>query len=103
MTTTTHVFPPTRGSTDPTMRIARTAGLLYLITFVSIPTLGLYKHVKDHVGTFILGSGSDTGVLWGALSELVVGMAGIGTAVVLYPVLKRQSQTAALGLVTTRI
>jgi hypothetical protein len=84
-------------------RTARIAGVLYLLTFVSIPTLGLYKPVKDQVGTFVLGAGTDTGVMWGALSEVVVGLAGIGTAVVLFPVLKRQSQTAALGIVAARL
>ncbi len=88
---------------DPMRRISLTAGVLYLITFVSIPTLALYKPVKDNVGTFILGAGSDSGVLWGALSEVIVGLAGIGTAVVLYPVAKRVSQTAALGFVTARV
>jgi hypothetical protein len=111
MTTDTHTArttaaarPPTsRRRMDPTRRISLAAGVLYLITFVSIPTLALYKPVKDHVGTFVLGAGSDTGVLWGALSEVIVGLAGIGTAVVLYPVVKRVSQTAALGLVTARV
>jgi hypothetical protein len=84
-------------------RTARVAGVLYLLTFVSIPTLALYKPVKDHVGTFVLGAGSDTGLMWGALSEVVVGLAGIGSAVVLFPVLKRQSETAALGIVTARL
>lgn len=111
MTTDTHTArttaaarPPTsRRRMDPTRRISLAAGVLYLITFVSIPTLALYKPVKDHVGTFVLGAGSDTGVLWGALSEVIVGLAGVGTAVVLYPVVKRVSQTAALGLVTARV
>jgi hypothetical protein len=88
---------------DPMRKTALAAGILYLITFVSVPSLALYKPVKDHVATFILGGGSDTGVLWAALSELVVGLAGIGTAVVLYPVAKRVSPTAALGFVTTRV
>lgn len=102
--TTATARPPTsRRRMDPTRRISLAAGVLYLITFVSIPTLALYKPVKDHVGTFVLGAGSDTGVLWGALSEVIVGLAGIGTAVVLYPVVKRVSQTAALGLVTARV
>jgi hypothetical protein len=83
-------------------RTSLAAGVLYLITFVSIPTLGLYNAVRDHTD-FILGTGSDTGVLWGALSEVVVGIAGISTAVVLFPVLKRQSETAALGLVAARL
>jgi hypothetical protein len=81
---------------------ARLAGVLYLITFVSIPTLGLYKPVKDHAD-FVLGVGSDTGVMWGALSEVIVGLAGTATAVVLFPVLKRQSESAALGVVTARV
>jgi hypothetical protein len=84
-------------------RTSLTAGILYLFTFVSIPTLTLYKPVKDSVGTFVLGAGSDTGVMWAALSEIVVGLAGIGTAVVLFPVLKRQSETAALGVVAARL
>lgn len=103
MSLTTRVFPSTR-LPDPTMRrTARIAGALYLITFVSMPTLALYKPVQDHVGTFVLGAGSDTGVLVGAFSEVIVGMAGIGAAVVLFPVLRRQSETAALGLVTARV
>src|SRR5690242_15052692 len=95
--------PASRARMDPMRRTSLAAGILYLITFVSMPTLALYKPVKDHVGTFILGAGSDTGVLWGAFSEIVVGLAGIGTAVVLYPVTRRVSRTAALGLVTTRV
>jgi Domain of unknown function (DUF4386) len=91
-----------RATTDPMRRTARTAGVLYLITFVSIPTLALYGPVKDQAD-FVLGVGSDTGLMWGALSEIVVGLAGIGTAVVLFPVLKRQSEAAALGLVTARV
>jgi len=88
---------------DPMRRTALPAGILFLVTFVSIPTLVLYQPVKNAVGGFVLGAGSDTGVLWGAFSEVVVGLAGIATAVVLYPVLKRVSQTAALGLVTARL
>ncbi len=77
------------------------AGVLYLITFVSIPTLALYGPV--HEADFMLGSGSDTGVFFGGILELIVALAGIGTAVVLYPVVKRQSQGRALGLVGSRV
>ena len=69
---------------------------------MSIPTLALYQPVRDSAD-FVLGVGSDTGVLWGAFSEVVVALAGIGTAVVLFPVVKRQSETAALGFVATRV
>jgi len=70
---------------------------------VSIPTLALYKPVKDQLGDFVLGAGSETGVMWAGLSEVVVGLAGIGTAIVLFPVLKRQSETPALGFLAARI
>jgi hypothetical protein len=52
---------------------------------------------------FVLGAGSDTGVLLGAFSEVIVALAGIGTAVVLFPVAKRVSETAALGFVASRV
>jgi hypothetical protein len=52
---------------------------------------------------FVLGAGGGSGVRWGALSEVVVALAGIGTAVVLYRVARRQSETAALGFVTARV
>jgi hypothetical protein len=76
--------------------------VLYVVTFVSIPTLWLYKPVKDHA-VFVLGAGSTSSVMAGALSEVIVGLAGTATAVVLFPVLKRQSETAALGVVTARV
>ena len=88
--------------TDTMRTRARTAGILYLITFVSMPTLAVYQPVRQQAD-FILGAGSDTGVLWGALSEVIVAIAGVGTAVVLFPVAKRQSETAALGFVTSRV
>ena len=93
---------PVRSTPDPMRRTARRAGVLYLLTFVSMPTLMVFEPVRDGAG-FVLGGGSDTGVLWGAFSEVVVALAGIGTAVVLYPVAKRVSETAALGFVTSRV
>src|SRR5688500_8175266 len=91
-----------RASPDPMRRTARAAGILYLLTFVSIPTLALYNPVRDNAD-FVLGAGSDAGVRVAALSEVVVALAGIGTAVVLFRVAKRQSETAALGFVTARV
>ncbi len=77
------------------------AGLLYLLTFVSIPTLALYTEVKG--ANYIMGTGPDTATIIGAVLEIMVALAGISTAVVLYPVLKKQHETAALGLVAARI
>jgi len=52
---------------------------------------------------YVLSSGPDTGVIWGGMLEVVVALAGIGTAVVLYLVVKRQNQALALGIVGSRI
>jgi hypothetical protein len=78
------------------------AGIFYLITFISIPTLALYGPVKNH-RDWILSSGSHTGVLVGGLLEVIVALAGIGTAVTLYPVVKRQNEGVALGFVAARV
>lgn len=78
-----------------------TAGILYLLTFVSIPAFTLYGPI--HEPDFILGADSDTNVIIGNILELVVALAGIGTAVVLYPVLKKQNEAMSLALVSARI
>ena len=89
---------------DSARKTALVAGIFYVITFVSIPTLApplaLYSSVtgKD----FIVSSGADTGALWGAFLEVIVALAGIGTAVTLYPVVKRQNEGMALGFVAVR-
>jgi hypothetical protein len=87
---------------DPMRKTALAAGLLYLATFVfSIPALGLYDDVLNNAD-FVLGAGNDNGVLWGALIETITGLAGIATAVVLYPVIRRYGRTGALGFVASR-
>jgi Domain of unknown function (DUF4386) len=102
MITTVHTPAEAPPAPDSMRRTSLAAGILYLITFVSIPTLFLYSPVRDNAD-FVLGAGSDTGVLWGAFSEVVVALAGIGTAVVLFRVAKRQSETAALGFIASRV
>src|SRR3954470_2321192 len=93
----------TRG--DPMTALRKTAlvaGIFYLITFVSIPTLALYGNLKTDQG-FITSAGSSTAVLWGCFLEVIVALAGIGTAVTLFPVVKRQNEGMALGFVATRV
>jgi hypothetical protein len=77
------------------------AGLFYLLTFVSIPTLALYRSVR--APGFVTGAGSDTPVFVGVLLEMVVALAGIGTAVALYPIVKRQGESRAVGFVASRV
>jgi hypothetical protein len=75
--------------------------VLYLLTFVSIPTLALYAPVHDP--NYIAGPGPDTGVLIGGILELIVALASVGTAVALFPVIKRQNEGVALGFVGSRV
>src|SRR6185437_8353087 len=76
-------------------RIALIAGVLFVITFVtSIPALLLYDPVLNDVG-YITGAGADTRVLLGAFLELLLIDANVGSAVVLFPILKRQNEPLA--------
>ena len=96
-----NTYPTPRAPMPAHRRISLTAGVLYILTFVSVPTLAIYAPVKT-VG-YILGTGPDTSAIIGALLEIVVALSGIATAVVLFPMLKKQSETLALGLVSARI
>src|SRR5918911_1033082 len=102
MTTITPQTPaPTRVRMDSLRKTSLAAGVLYLLTFVSIPTLFLYVAVHDP--KYILGPGPDNAVRLGGFLEAIVALAGVGTAVALYPVLRRQNQAMALGLVGSRV
>ena len=100
MTTAAGATATTRVPMSSTRKTALVAGVLYLLTFVSIPTLFLYDAVKSP--NYILGAGPDTPVIVGGILEMIVALAGIGTAVVLFPVLKRQNEGVALGFVGSR-
>ena len=83
---------------------ARWFGVLYLITFVtSIPALLLYEPVLRHPVAYIAGAGHDKQVLLGALLELLLIIANIGTAVVIVPIVRRLNEELAIGYVTARL
>jgi hypothetical protein len=86
---------------SPLRKTSLVAGVLYLLTFVSIPTITLYSSI--HNPNYIIGSGPDTAAIIGGILEIIVGLTSIGTAVALYPVLKKQNEGLALGLVASRI
>lgn len=97
-------MPTTESAAHPNgtdRNAALLAGVLYLITFVSIPALLLVGPALD--GQYVLSAGSDNRVLLGGVLETVTALACIGTAVALYPVLRRQNETLALGFVTARV
>ena len=83
-------------------KTAFVAGLLYLITYLAIPTVVLYGPALDDPN-FIASAGNSPGILWAAVLELVVAFAIVGTGVALFPVLKRQNEGVALGFVTARL
>jgi hypothetical protein len=90
-----------QGNVSSLRKTSLIAGVLYLLTFVSIPTLALYEEVKS--ANFLIGTGTNTSAIIGGMLEIIVALAGIATAVVLFPVLKKQNETMALGLVAARI
>jgi hypothetical protein len=103
MTTDVRTNTGNRVRMDPMRKAAFFGGGLYLITFLaSIPALALKSPVLDHVD-FILGHGSTTSVMWAGVLDLVTGLAGIGTAVALYPVTRRFGQSAAIGFLASRV
>jgi hypothetical protein len=77
------------------------AGILYLLTFISIPTLSLYREI--HQPNFIISSAQSSDVVLGGILELLMALACIGTALAFYPVLKKQNEMLALGFVAARI
>jgi hypothetical protein len=88
---------------DP-QTIARVTGVLFLITFAtSIPALYLFQPVLDDPAGYIAGAGSDNRIFLGALLELLLIVANVGSAVVLFPIARLQNEIAALGYVTARL
>lgn len=92
-TTTTVVSP---------RKIAIAAGVLYLITHVtSVGAVILYGSILNNT-SYIIGSGPDTQVMIGAFFEIILAFANIGTAVALFPIVKRYNEGVALGYVGLR-
>jgi hypothetical protein len=84
--------------------LARVTGVLFLVTFVtSIPALYLFQPVLDDPAGYIAGAGADSRIYLGALLELLLIVANVGTAVALFPVLRRQSELFSVGYLTARL
>jgi hypothetical protein len=85
-------------------RIAHIFGALYLITFAtSIPALWLYQPVLDDPAGYVSGDGDSNRIILGAFLELLLIISNIGTAVVVYPLLKRANEICAISYVAARI
>jgi len=86
--------------------IGRVFGWFFLATFVfSIPAFFVGYHNMLNNPTWITGSGGDpsTGISFGAASEVLLIVFNVATAVVAYPVLKRESDMGAVGYVAARL
>jgi hypothetical protein len=97
--------PSTKGVQVNPQKIARVTGVLFLITYITSipPVLFLYGPLLDDPRYILGGAAADYGASLGALLELILIIANIGTAVVLYPVVKRVNEILALGYVTARV
>jgi len=103
-TTTTAHQPALRHRTDPLRRAALLAGVFFVITYLTSIAAKFYFYAPlSAQDNYVLGAGPDDLLRWGALNEVVLVAANIATAVVLFPVLKRQSEVLALGFVTARV
>ena len=84
--------------------LARLAGALFVITFVTaIPAALLYDSILNDTDFIVGGAGANGPVFLGAVLELLLIVANIGTALALFPVVKRQNEGIALGYVTARV
>lgn len=103
--------PAERATTRPVARtganpqfLARLTGVLFLITYATSipPAASLYIPALSDPA-FILGGGLDVGVTWGAFLEVLLIIANIGTAVALYPVLRRRHEVLSVSYITARL
>jgi hypothetical protein len=89
---------------DDDQRHARIFGVLFIITFItSIGALALFQPVLDDPVGYITGDGKDSQIYLGAFLELLLIISNVGTAVVLYPIARRQNEALAMGYVAARI
>jgi Domain of unknown function (DUF4386) len=87
-----------------TRRTAIVAGVFFLITEVTaIAGVLLYGSVLGSPDYLISPTVDDTGVRAGAFLEVLLAIAVVGTAVTLYPIVKRQNEGMALGHVAGRL
>jgi hypothetical protein len=84
---------------------ARIFGVLFIVTFLtSIPAALIFQsEITDDPAGYLAGSGSDALIYVAVLLEFFLIISNIGTAVVLYPIARRQSKVLAISYVAARI
>jgi hypothetical protein len=94
----------TNGKMNSARKIALVTGVFFIITIIPAPIAAfiLYAPVLNDPD-YIVGAGADTIVRLGAFLEVLIAIAIIGTAVTLFPIVKRQNEGFALGYVAARV
>ena len=103
MTTTTRPRTTPHVPMSAHRQTALVVGVLFLITYATSMIAKFYSYPPLFDGGYIVDGDADTRVLWGAFLEMILIIANVGTAVALYPILKRQQAALALGFVTARV
>ncbi len=85
-------------------KLALATGIFFVITIIaSIPAAFIFYAPVLNNSDYIIGAGADTRVVWGAFLEVITALACIGTAVALFPIVKKQNEAVALGYVAVRV
>jgi Domain of unknown function (DUF4386) len=85
-------------------KLALATGIFFVITIIaSIPAAFVFYAPVLNNPDYILGAGADNRVFWGAFLEMITALACIGTAVALFPIVKKQNEAVALGYVAVRV
>jgi hypothetical protein len=89
---------------NSTRRIAVVAGVFFIVAAVAaIIGLALEGPVLNDPRYIVAGTGDDTRVILGAFFEVILAISVVGTAVTLFPIVKRQREGIALGYVAGRV
>jgi hypothetical protein len=94
---------PRTGTSDQLRRTATIVGWLFIVTYVTSIAAKVALYPPLFEGNYVTGPGEDTRVLWGALSEAILIISGIGSATALYAVIKRQHPNLAISFVAARV
>jgi len=85
-------------------RTAIVAGVFFIIAAAAaIIGLILYNPILHDTNYIVKGADNEAQIKWGAFFEIITAFAVIGTAVTLFPVLKKYNETMAIGTVAFRL
>lgn len=82
---------------------ARIIGVLYIVaTVAAIIGLILYNPILNDPDYLVSGAKNENQIILGAIFELILACSAIGTAIMLYPYIRKQNESIARGYVCFR-